>query len=278
MFARLTRDRYAWLLLPAGLLILVLFAYPVFWLLVRSFSDPTWGLQNYQTVLEKTIYLKVLWNTVAIAGATTIGALVLGYPMAYSMVHSPPLVRKLLIFVVLIPFWTSILVRTFAWMVLLQPKGIVNDLLIGIGLIDTPAKFMFNRTGVLIGMIQIMLPFMVFPLYSVMSRIDHSYVQAAANLGARPVKSFVRVYLPLSMPGVITGSMLVFIIALGYFITPALLGGRKDVMIAQLIQQQISDFGNWALASALAVILLVGTGLIFAVVFKVFKVGPDARL
>ncbi len=278
MFARLARDRYAWLLLPAGLLILVLFAYPVFWLLVRSFSDPTWGLQNYETVLEKTIYLKVLWNTVAIAGATTIGALVLGYPMAYSMVHAPPLTRKLLIFVVLIPFWTSILVRTFAWMVLLQPKGIFNDLLIGIGLIETPAKLMFNRTGVLIGMVQIMLPFMVFPLYSVMSRIDHSYVQAAANLGARPLKSFFRVYLPLSMPGVITGSMLVFIISLGYFITPALLGGRKDVMIAQLIQQQISDFGNWALASALAVILLVGTGLIFAVVYKVFKVGPDARL
>ena len=144
-------------------------------------------------------------------------------------------------------------------------------------IISVAAVFL-NRTGVLIGMVQIMLPFMVFPLYSVMSRIDHAYVQAAANLGARPIKSFFRVYLPLSAPGVITGSMLVFIISLGYFITPALLGGRKDVMIAQLIQQQVADFGNWALSSALAVILLVGTGLIFAVVHKIFKVGPDPRL
>ena len=278
MIARLARDRYAPLLVPAGVLILAIFAYPVFWLLIRSFSDPSWGFQNYQTVFAKTIYLKVIWNTVAIAGATTIGALLLGYPMAYSMVNSPPLIRKLLIFVVLIPFWTSILVRTFAWMVLLQPNGILNDMLIGVGLIETPVRFMFNRAGVLIGMIQIMLPFMVFPLYSVMSRIDHAYLQAAANLGARPIKSFFRVYLPLSTPGVVTGSMLVFIISLGYFITPALLGGRKDVMIAQLIQQQIADFGNWALSSALAVILLIGTGLIFAVVYKVFKVGPDARL
>ena len=234
MIARLARDRYAPLLVPAGVLILAVFAYPVFWLLIRSFSDPSWGFQNYQTVFAKTIYLKVIWNTVAIAGATTIGALLLGYPMAYSMVNSSPLIRRLLIFVVLIPFWTSILVRTFAWMVLLQSNGILNDVLIGVGLIETPVKFMFNRTGVLIGMIQIMLPFMVFPLYSVMSRIDHAYLQAAANLGARPIKSFFRVYLPLSAPGVVTGSMLVFIISLGYFITPALLGGRKDVMIAQL--------------------------------------------
>ncbi len=277
MFAKLARDRFAWLVLPAGILILAVFAYPVFWLLVRSFSDPSWGLQNYETVFAKVIYLKVLWNTVAIAGATTIGALLLGFPMAYSMVHAPPLMRKLLVFVVLIPFWTSILVRTFAWMVLLQPNGLLNDMLIGIGFIETPAKFMFNRTGVLIGMIQIMLPFMVFPLFSVMTRIDHAYVQAAANLGATPVKGFLRVYLPLCLPGIVTGSMLVFIISLGYFITPALLGGRKDVMIAQLIQQQISDFGNWGLSSALAVVLLIGTGLIFAVVHKVFKVGPDAR-
>lgn len=277
MLARMKADRFLVLIAPAAALILVAFAYPVFWLLLRSFSDPVWGLQNYGTALGSFIYLKVLWNTVSIAGSTTLLCLLLGYPMAYSMVHSSALIKKLLIFVVLIPFWTSILVRTFAWMILLQPNGVLNDMLIGIGLIETPLELIFNRTGVLIGMVQILLPFMIFPLFSVMGRIDNSYVLAASNLGAPPIKQFFRVYLPLSLPGIVTGSMLVFIISLGYFITPALLGGRKDIMIAQLIEQNISEFGNWGLSSALAIVLLVGTGLIFGIVHKVFKVGPDAR-
>lgn len=277
MLARMKADRFMLLIAPAVGLILIAFAYPVFWLLLRSFSDPVWGLHNYGTALGSFIYLKVLWNTVSIAGSTTALCLLLGYPMAYSMVHSAALVKKLLIFVVLIPFWTSILVRTFAWMILLQPNGIINDMLIGIGLIDAPLDLIFNRTGVLIGMVQILLPFMIFPLFSVMARIDTSYVLAASNLGAPPVKQFFRVYLPLSLPGIVTGSMLVFIISLGYFITPALLGGRTDIMIAQLIEQNISEFGNWGLSSALAIVLLVGTGLMFGIVHKVFKVGPDVR-
>lgn len=277
MLARMKADRYLVLIAPAAALILIAFAYPVFWLLLRSFSDPVWGLQNYGKALGSFIYLKVLWNTVSIAGSTTLLCLLLGYPMAYSMVHSSTLIKKLLIFVVLIPFWTSILVRTFAWMILLQPNGVLNDVLIGIGLIETPLELIFNRTGVLIGMVQILLPFMIFPLFSVMGRIDNSYVLAASNLGAPPIKQFIRVYLPLSLPGIVTGSMLVFIISLGYFITPALLGGRTDIMIAQLIEQNISEFGNWGLSSALAIVLLVGTGLIFGIVHKVFKVGPDAR-
>ncbi len=273
----LRENKHAVLVLPALLMILVAFAYPVFWLLMRSFSDPSWGLQNYQTVLTKGIYLQVLWNTISIAGATTLLCLFFGYPMAYSMVHAPRLIKKLLIFVVLIPFWTSILVRTFAWLVLLQPNGLINDILTGVGLINEPLDLIFNRFGVLIGMVQILIPFMIFPLYSVMSQIDNSYVLAASNLGARPIKQFFRVYLPLSLPGIVTGSMLVFIISLGYFITPALLGGRKDTMIAQLIQQRIADFGDWGFSAALAIILLLGTAVIFFIVHKVFKVGFDAH-
>lgn len=277
MLARLRQERFALLILPAILLIAAVFAYPVFWLLLRSFSDPIWGIQNYETALGKFIYLKVFWNTIAISGATTIICLLLGYPMAYSMVHGGPVFKKFLIFVVLIPFWTSILVRTFAWMILLQPNGLLNDILLGIGLVETPVEMIFNRTGVLIGMVQILIPFMIFPLFSVMTRIDGSYVLAASNLGARPLNQFFRIYLPLSLPGIVTGSMLVFIIALGYFITPALLGGRKDVMIAQLVHENITLLGNWGLASALAIVLLIGTGLIFLVVKRVFRVGPDAR-
>lgn len=261
-------DNRFWLVLPALGFLLVAFAYPVFWLLLRSFSDPAWGLHNYETLLERTVYLHVLWNTVVISGSVTVCCAVIGYPVAYTMAHGSERIRRLLVFVVLVPFWTSILVRTFAWMVLLQRQGLINEVLIGIGLIDTPATLIYNRLGVLVGMVQILLPFMIFPLYSVMTRIDLSYSQAAANLGAPPVRNFLRVYLPLSLPGLLTGGTLVFIISLGYFITPALLGGPGDAMIAQLIEQQIANFGNWGLAGALAVVLLVGTGISFVLVHR----------
>ena len=271
----LKTDKHILLLVPALLLIVVAFTYPVFWLLLRSFSDPSWGMQNYQVALGKGIYLKVLWNTISIAGTTTFFCLLIGYPVAYSMVHSSVLTRKLLIYVVLIPFWTSILVRTFAWIVLLQRNGLINDILLGIGVLQEPLDMIFNRLGVLLGMVQILLPFMIFPLFSVMKKIDHSYMLAASNLGARPLMQFFRVYLPLSLPGIMTGSMLVFIVSLGYFITPALLGGRKDTMIAQLIHERISEFGDWGLPSALAVILLLGTGIVFSLARTVSKVGPE---
>ena len=266
------KDRYIWLLVPAVLLIGICFIYPVSWLLQRSVSEPVWGLQNYITIFSKSIYLGVLWNTVAIAGATTILCGLIGFPVAYSMVHSRPWIRKVLIFSVLIPFWTSILVRSFAWLVILQRGGIINDVLVGIGLIAQPLDLVYNRFGVLLGMVQVLLPFMVFPLFSVMARIDGSYFRAATNLGANPIRAFVRVYLPLCLPGLVTGAMLVFIIALGYFITPALLGGRGDIMIAQLIFERIDEFGDWPLASALAIVLLVGTGLLFLIINGIFKI------
>jgi putative spermidine/putrescine transport system permease protein len=184
------------------------------------------------------------------------------------MANSSDRTRRLLVFVVLIPFWTSVLVRTFAWMVLLQRQGLINQMLIGIGLIEQPLALIYNRIGVLIGMVQVLLPFMVFPLYAVMVRIDKRYTDAAATLGAPPVRNFVRVYLPLSLPGVLTGSTLVFIISLGYFITPALLGGTGDTMIAQMIERQIANFGNWGLAGALAVVLLVSAVALLALVHR----------
>lgn len=255
-----------WLIVPACALLLVFFAYPVFWLLLRSASDPQWGFQNYVTIFDRPVYLQVIWNTFVISATTTLSCLLIGYPLAYTMANSSDRTRRLLVFVVLIPFWTSLLVRTFAWMVLLQRKGLINEVLMGIGLIEQPLALIYNRTGVLIGMVQVLLPFMVFPLYAVMVRIDKRYSDAAATLGAPPVRNFLRVYLPLSLPGVLTGSTLVFIISLGYFITPALLGGTGDTMIAQMIEQQIANFGNWGLAGALAVVLLVSAVALLALV------------
>ena len=264
--------RYGLVALPAVALLLVAFVYPISALLLRSISDPHWGLQNFAIMVYRPVYLRVLFNTAEISGLVTIACAVLGYPFAYTMATSSASVRRALVLIALVPFWTSILVRTFAWLVLLQREGLINQVLLAIGLTDQPITMVHNRIGTLIGMVQILLPFMVFPLYSVMLRIDPAYVQAASGLGAGPIRAFWRIYLPLSMPGVLAGSTLVFIIALGYFITPALLGGPHDMMIAQLIEQQISNFGNWGFAAALAVALLAGTAVTLAIAHRVFKV------
>jgi putative spermidine/putrescine transport system permease protein len=257
-------DARGWLVSPAVLLLGVAFAYPVAALLLMSVTSPQVGLQNFATLLEAPVYLKALWNTVLISGSVTLLCGLLAYPIAYTMAHARPRLRRLLIFFVLIPFWSSILVRTFAWMVLLQKRGLINKVLVDyLGLIETPLTLIYNRTGVLIGMSHVLLPFMILPLYAVLSRIDPSLSNAAASLGAPPVRNFLRIYLPLSLPGLLSGCLLVFVMGLGYYITPALLGGPGDTMIAQLIEMQVADFGNWGLAAALAVILLAGTGTAF---------------
>lgn len=261
-------DSRSWLVAPAAALLLVVFVYPVFWLLLRSFSDPTWGLQNFRILIDRPVYLRALWNTVVVSGTVTAVCLLLGYPLAYTIANAGPRLRRLLIFAVLIPFWTSLLVRTFAWMVLLQQKGLINQTLLQLGLIERPLTLIYNRVGVIVGMVHILLPFMILPLYSVLTRIDPTYSSAAASLGAPPVSNFLRVYLPLSLPGVLTGTVLVFVIGLGYYITPALLGGPGDTMIAQLIEAQVAEFGRWGLAGALALILLLGTSVTFILVHR----------
>jgi len=251
--------------LPALAFVAAVFGIPVVLFLARAFTEPAFGIQNFRRVGADTLYVRVLWNTVVISGATTFFALLLGYPFAYSLANASARTRRLLIFVVLVPFWTSLLVRTFSWMVLLQPKGLINSMLMGIGLVREPVELIFNRTGLLIGMVQMQLPFVVFPLYAVMAKIDPVYVRAGSSLGASPLRSFWKIYLPLSMPGVLTGGLLVFVTSLGYFITPALLGGLRDVMIAQMIHDQVADIGTWGVPAALSIILLAGTFALFGV-------------
>jgi putative spermidine/putrescine transport system permease protein len=266
---RLPRDSRLWLAGPAILLVGAVFILPVGLLLLRSFSDPRWGLQNYAAAFAQPVYLRVFWNTVVIASSVTVLCLIIGYPVAYTMAHAGERGRRFLVFVVLIPFWTSLLVRTYAWLVLLQQNGLINRVLVGSGLLAEPAPLVYNRLGVLLGMVQVQLPFMVLPLYAVLSRIHPRYGQAAATLGAPPTAEFRRVYLPLSLPGIFTGCTLVFITSLGYYITPALLGGRQDLMIAQLVLIEVGDFGNWGLAGALAIILLFGATVTLALFYRV---------
>ena len=255
--------RRALLVLPALLLLLLAFIGPVVWLLARAFTQPQLGLQNFEALWQHQGYLQVLWNTIEISALVTPICVLLGFPIAHAMATGSPRLRRWLVFIVLLPFWTSLLVRTFATVILLQRTGPVNAILMALGLTAGPLPLIYNLTGVMAGALQVLLPFVIFPLHAAMARIDPAFMQAALTLGARPVRAFIRVYLPLTLPGLITGATLVFISTLGYFVTPAMLGGPHQTMIAQLIQDQIAQFGNWGMAGALSLLLLAISGVLF---------------
>jgi putative spermidine/putrescine transport system permease protein len=197
--------------------------------------------------------------------SVTLIAAVLGYPLAYLMATVSGRARALLVVLVLVPFWTSVLVRTFAWMVILGKQGLINQLLLGWGVIDRPLTLIYNMLGVQVGMVHVLLPFMVFPLYSVMARIDLALVTAARSLGASPRQAFLRVFFPLSLPGVTAGCVLIFLMAVGFYITPALLGGEGQVTFATLIELVVRDLLDWNFGASLGVFLLAVVGGLFVV-------------
>jgi putative spermidine/putrescine transport system permease protein len=208
---------------------------------------------------HQRIYLAAFERTFLISGTVTLLCLILGYPVAYLLATLPPRQSNRLMIFVIVPFWTSLLVRTTAWYVLLQPNGVVNSLFMNTGLTTSPIPLMFNRTGVLIGMTHVLLPFMILANYAVMRGISPVYQRAAVSLGAHPVAAFFRIYVPQTLPGIGTGTFLVFVLAVGYYITPALLGGGGDEMISQLIAIQMERQLNWGLAAALSVYLVLFT-------------------
>jgi len=213
--------------------------------------------------VEESVYLTAFSRTVWISASVTLICLLLAYPVAWLLANLPARQSNRLMLLVIVPFWTSLLVRTTAWYVLLQPNGVVNNLLSGLGLVSQPLHLMFNRTGVLIGMTHIMLPFMILAIYSVMKGIPPVYLRAAQSLGARPLSAFVRIYVPQTLAGVGAGCFLVFVLSLGYYITPALLGGAGDEMISQLISVQTNQQLNWGLAGALSAYLVIFTGIFY---------------
>lgn len=241
------------------------FVYPATLLLGLSAvgDDGAPSLEHYVRLFQSDLYVKVLLITLKVAGWTTLLSLVAGYPVAYLLATVRGSTRNMLIIWVLMPFWTSFLVRTFAWIVLLGRSGAVNDLLVALGLVEYPVRMIYNFTGVMIGMVHALMPLCVLTMLSVMINIDTNLTRAASTLGARGGQAFWRVYFPLSVPGVAAGGLLVFITALGFFITPALLGGRKDTMIVQLIIFQIHEVLNWAFAGAISLLLLVTVLAIF---------------
>ncbi|MFI4952285.1 MAG: ABC transporter permease [Burkholderiales bacterium] len=214
---------------------------------------------------EQRVFRDVLGRTLWISAMVTLICLLLGYPVAYVIAAQPPGRAGVLLFLVLLPFWTSLLVRTVAWVVLLQKEGVLNSLFLSLGIVHEPLKMIYNRFAVYVAMVHVLLPFMVLPLYSVMRGIPPSYVRAASSLGAKPFTAFRRVFAPLTLAGIGAGCLMVFIQALGYYITPALVGGAEDQMISYFIAFYASKTVNWGMAAALSIMLLTATLLLYAV-------------
>jgi putative spermidine/putrescine transport system permease protein len=221
---------------------------------------------------EEAVFLPVLGRTLKIAGMVTLLTLVLGYPVAYLLASLLPKHRNMLLILVLLPFFTSLLVRTTAWVVLLQSNGVINDTLMSLGIITSRLEMIFHRTGTVVAMTHIQLPFTILPIYSVMLGISPALVRAARSLGASPFVAFYKVYIPQTIPGVGAGCLLTFILSLGYYITPALVGGPNDQMVSSFIAQYMNRELNWGMASALGTVLLLATLAIYLVYTRVLGV------
>ena len=254
---------------PLIVYLAIFFLFPLVRVLLESLHFPEPSMREYAIIFSDPVQLRVFGNTFRIAGGVTVLCMFLGYPVAYALCHVGPKFRALLLVCILLPLLTSFLVRTYAWMVLLQRQGVINQLLMNAGLISEPLALMYNRIGTFIGMTHVLLPFMVLPMYSVMRNIDRGLLEAAANLRATPFQAFIRVFLPLSLPGIAAGMVFVFMLALGFFITPALLGGGPDITIAVLIERQATQLLNWHLASALASVLLLLSLLLYVIYDRV---------
>jgi len=268
---------------PGLVFLAVFFLYPVLRLLALSVQiegTGEWTLQHFERALTAEVYVRVLGITFTIALQTTLGALILGYPLAHWLARLAPRRRGWMVMLVMIPFWTSYLVKTFAWMITLDQGGVMNRLLVGAGVIDAPVDILHGRIGVMIGMIHAMLPLAVLTMLPVMTEIEAQLPRAAATLGAPPGQIFWRVHFHLSLPGVAAAGLLVFITSLGFFIIPALLGGPRDTMLAQLVISQVQEMMNWGFAGALAVMMLVAalvTCWIYDRVFGMSTVSGEAR-
>jgi putative spermidine/putrescine transport system permease protein len=243
------------LVAPSLALVLLLFLYPLLRLVAESFFDPAPGFENYMAVVSDPTLWQIIETTVSITAQCTVVTLLLAYPVSYLLSRQPRPRANLLMMFVLLPFWTSLLVRMYAWMVLLGRHGIINEAVMDMGFTARPYPLLYNRFAVVVGMSHYLLPFMVLSLYSTMLGIDRSLIEAASSMGSSFRQTFLRIYLPLSLPGIYAGCLLVFILGMGFYITPALLGSPQETTISVYIQQQIQLL-NWGEGTAMAVVLV----------------------
>lgn len=257
--------------MPAVLLLLAFFVVPVAMLLARSVTEPELGFQNYAALIGSASYGRILFNTFFVAALVTLVTALIAFPISWALAIMPPRWATALFAIILLSMWTNLLARTYAWMVLLQQTGLVNRMLMGIGVIDRPIQLTNNLVGVTIGMVYIMLPFMILPLYGVIRKIDPAILQAAALCGATKTQALFRVLLPLAAPGIASGGLMVFVMSLGYYVTPALLGGTANMMLPEFIVQQVQSLLNWGMGAAAAFILLVVTLALYALQLRLFE-------
>jgi len=260
---------YAWMIifLAIPLLIIVVFSF-----LSRGTYgtvEPDFQINNFIELFQP-MYLKVFWSSILIALVTTVFCLAIGYPFAYYVAMQTPKLRNKLMLFVIVPFWTNSLIRVYAWIILLRKEGLINHFLLSLNLIDEPLKLLYNYFGIIVGMVYTLIPFMILPLYASIEKLEKQYLEAARDLGANSRNVFMHVTLPLTMPGITAGSMLVFIPTLGYFFIPDLMGGGKQMIIGNLIKQQFLTARNWPFGSALAIVLIAMTLLLVLIYLKVF--------
>ena len=271
--ARAPRDRTLLLMLPAWGMLIGLFLVPLVMFFVRTFAefDGTTAefLDQARDLLFSQPYLTALATTNWISLIVTATVLLIGYPIAYYLTTATGIGSRLVVLSIVLPYFTSIIVRTFSWMVLLGEHGLVNETLVAAGIIHTPLPLMYNRLGVLIGMSYVLLPYMVLTLYAAMRAIDPSLLRAASSLGASGFYTFWRVYFPLSLHGVLSGALIVYILSIGFFITPALMGGQHDIMVAMLIDRELEVALDWPSAALMSLSLLVVTLVLYAVYYRI---------
>lgn len=269
MSAGFRGQRAYWLLVVPALALMALFyVFPLVRLLWISFVEPDPGLGNYFMVLGSEPIRRIIWTTLRVCIETTVPAVFLGYVVAYGMAHAGRGQLGWMMLCVMLSFWVSVLVRAFSWLVMLNTKGVVNTVLLATGITSAPVSLAYNEIGVAISIVHFMLPFAILPIYANMVGIDRIYVRAARGLGASPWKAFVHVYFPLSIPGVLGAAVLVFVFSLGFFVTPAIMGGGKVVMLAEYISIQIQELLRWGLAATLAALLLASVFAILAIVSR----------
>lgn len=257
--------RYWMLVLPALAIMVIFYIWPVLGIWRISVVEPQAGFGNYVQMTQSNAVRTSFMLTFRIAAVTTVGCLILGYVVAYAITNFAGRLTPLMVALVLLPFWVSVLIRSFSWIVLLGRSGLVNDTLRDAGIITSPLRLMHNEFGVVLAMIHVMLPFAILPIMANMRGVSPAYVNAARGLGASEWTAFREVYFPQTLPGVFSGALLVFVLSLGFYVTPALLGGGRVLMISEYITYQIQEFLNWGLGSALSVALLVATALVILV-------------
>jgi mannopine transport system permease protein len=266
------RPGASWLLIaPLLALFAAIFVVPVIGLLQQSVFDPEFTTRYFEQTVSRPLYVRIILRTLRISAIVAFGTLVLGYPVAYLMSRAKGWQAAVIGACVLIPLWTSVLVRSYAWTVLLARNGLINNGLAALGVTSEPLRLLYTEGAVILAMIHVLLPFMVLPLYSALRTIPDDLSRAAFGLGASPFNVFRRITLPLSMPGVTSGLVMVFILAIGFYVTPALVGGAQNMMVAQLIASEIGGSTSWAFGAALSTVLLLSTLGLMAIFHRAFS-------